>query len=104
MPGDNYNAGTSDCGDAYPLKGLSDPQRVDLDPNTDGVVDATQISTAYDPGLAMFAPAGTEQDAFAEYLQSRYSPDNGGSAFDDAETPAAEDTRIVNLKARRNVR
>ena len=104
VPGDNYDAGTSDCGDAYPLKGLSDPQRVDLDPATDGVLDATQISTAYDPGLAMFAPPGTEQDAFAEYLQSRYNPENGGSAFANAETPAAEDTRIVNLKARRNLR
>ncbi|MES1952525.1 5'-Nucleotidase domain-containing protein [Salinisphaera sp. S4-8] len=101
VPGDNYDAGSNDCGDAYPLKNLSDPQRVDIDPTTDGVIDASQIGTDYDPGLAMFAATGTEQDAFAEYLQSRYNPDNGGTAFDIAETPAAQDTRIVNLEARR---
>ena len=104
VPGDNYDAGTSDCGDAYPLKNLTDPQRVDLDPGTDGVVDASQIATNYDPGLAMFAATGTEQDAFAEYLQARYNPDNGGTAFDNAETAAAEDMRIVNLKVQRGVR
>jgi 2',3'-cyclic-nucleotide 2'-phosphodiesterase (5'-nucleotidase family) len=104
VPGDNYDAGTSDCGDAYPLKNLTDPQRLDLDPGTDGVVDASQIATDYDPGLAMFAATGTEQDAFAEYLQARYNPDNGGTAFDNAETAAAEDMRIVNLKVQRGVR
>lgn len=99
VPGDNYAAGMQECGDAYPLLNLADPQRVDLDPAT--ADDASQVSTAYDPGLAMFAGSGTEQDALAEVLQARFAPDNGGSAFADAETPAAEDTRIVNLEARR---
>lgn len=108
VPGDNYEAGTRDCGDAYPLKNLSAPQRVDFDPSTDGVIDSSQIPTDYDPnresdlGTATFAASGTEQDAFAEYLQARYNPGNGGTAFDNVETPAAQDTRIVNLKAQRN--
>ena len=73
VSGDNYDAGTSDCGDAYPLKNLTDPQRVDLDPGTDGVVDASQIATDYDPGLAMFA--ATVMTAFVGVTEatSRFS-------------------------------
>ena len=52
-------------------------------------------------GRAGFAATGTEQDAFAEYLQARYNPANGGSAFAMPETVPADDTRIVNLAARR---
>jgi 2',3'-cyclic-nucleotide 2'-phosphodiesterase (5'-nucleotidase family) len=99
VPGDNYDAGTQECGDAYPLMSLADPQRVDLDPAT--ATDPSLVSTAYDPGLASFANSGTEQDALAEHLQALYSPANGGSAYAQAETPAVEDTRIVNLKAQR---
>ncbi|MES1925857.1 5'-nucleotidase C-terminal domain-containing protein [Salinisphaera sp. T31B1] len=102
IPGDNYEAGQQECGDAYPLVNLSNPQRVDLDPAT--VIDPDAVDTGYDPGLSGFAATGTEQDAFAEYLQARYNPDNGGNAFDVAETPVAEDTRIVNLAARRDTR
>ena len=99
VPGDNYDAGSQECGDAYPLTGLSDPQRLDLDPAT--VEDPDAVDTAYDPGRAGFAATGTEQDAFAEYLQARYNPANGGSAFAMPETVPADDTRIVNLAARR---
>lgn len=99
VPGDDYDAGAQECGDAYPLKGLSDPQRIDLDPAT--VQNPDTVDTAYDPGRAGFAATGTEQDAFAEYLQARYNPENGGSAFVIPETAPAEDTRIVNLAARR---
>ncbi|MBO9471167.1 bifunctional metallophosphatase/5'-nucleotidase [Endozoicomonas sp. G2_2] len=100
VPGDNYDAGTQECGDAYPLMNLADPQRVDLDPAT--ATDPSAVSTAYDPGLASFAASGTEQDALAEHLQALYNPANGGSAYAQAETPAVEDTRIVNLKAQRD--
>ena len=100
VPGDNYDAGTQECGDAYPLMNLADPQRVDLDPAT--ATDPSAVSTAYDPGLATFADTGTEQDALAEHLQALYNPANGGSAYAQAETPVVEDTRIVNLKAQRD--
>lgn len=98
VSGPGYDGAASDCGDGYPLKNLAAAARVDLDPNT--VDDSDTIDTGYDPGLANFAGAGTEQDAFAEYLQAVY-PD-ADSAFDRAEKPAAEDERIVNLKARRD--
>ena len=71
--------GASDeCGDGYPLKDLTAPNRVDI---------------SADPGLQDFADAGSEQDALAEYLANRYSE----TPYDVAETPASEDTRIRNL-------
>ncbi len=71
--------GASDeCGDGYPLKDLSAPNRVDI--------------TA-DPGLQDFADAGSEQDALAEYLANLYSE----TPYEVAETPASEDMRIRNL-------
>ncbi|GAB3679085.1 bifunctional metallophosphatase/5'-nucleotidase [Salinisphaera aquimarina] len=94
----NYDGSTSECGDAYPLMGLSNPQRVDLDPAT--VTDPSQVDTAYDPGNADFAASGTEQDALAEYLRAVY-PD-ADNAYATAETPVTDDARIVNLKARRD--
>ena len=76
------NPGES-CGDGYPLKGLTNPQRVDVGaPGTD-------------PGNADFAEAGSEQDALAEYLRARFPV--GGTPFDVAETGAATDNRIQNL-------
>lgn len=47
-------------------------------------------------GSASFASAGSEQDAFAEYMLDRYET----TPFDAAETPAAEDERIQNLAVR----
>ena len=43
------------------------------------------------PGEADFAKAGTEQDAFAEYLAANYKE----TAFNEADTPASGDTRVV---------
>ncbi|GAB1542995.1 hypothetical protein NUACC21_56690 [Scytonema sp. NUACC21] len=48
---------------------------------------------------ATFAPAGTEQDALAEYLVEFFRTDNGSTTptFSNLETPPEKDTRIVNL-------
>ncbi|MGI6244410.1 MAG: 5'-nucleotidase C-terminal domain-containing protein [Pseudochelatococcus sp.] len=45
-------------------------------------------------GEATFAAAGTEQDAFAEYLAANYSE----TPFNEADTPASEDSRVVNFR------
>ncbi|MEL7362211.1 MAG: 5'-nucleotidase C-terminal domain-containing protein, partial [Bacteroidota bacterium] len=47
-------------------------------------------------GLAGFAPAGSEQDALAEFLAANFSE----TPFAVADTPVEEDTRIQNLGAR----
>ncbi|MFC0217734.1 5'-nucleotidase C-terminal domain-containing protein [Pseudochelatococcus lubricantis] len=47
-------------------------------------------------GAATFAKAGTEQDAFAEYLKANYSE----TPYDVADTPSTEDTRVVNFSER----
>lgn len=67
-----------ECGDGYPLKGLTAPDRVDV---------------SVDPGQQSFADAGSEQDALAEYLTALFSD----APYDQAEAPATEDSRIVNL-------
>ncbi len=72
----------ADGGDNYPFPALAD-ERVDL-----AGEDLSQ-------GEATFAPFGTEQDALAEYLAANFSDE----PFAMAETPPAEDTRIVNLRA-----
>jgi uncharacterized surface protein with fasciclin (FAS1) repeats len=66
-------------GDNYPFPALADA-RVDL-----AGEDLSQ-------GEATFAPFGTEQDALAEYLAANFSDD----PFAMAETPPAEDMRIMN--------
>lgn len=45
-------------------------------------------------GTFTFADDGTEQDVLAEYLNANYSK---SSPFNVADTPASEDTRIINL-------
>ncbi|MEO0764351.1 MAG: hypothetical protein AAFZ09_21540, partial [Pseudomonadota bacterium] len=47
-----------------------------------------------------FAEDGTEQDALAEYLDENFNPDNGGTAFAEADAGPAEDERIQNLAFR----
>ena len=69
----------ADGGDNYPFPDLAD-ERVDL-----AGEDLSQ-------GEATFAPFGTEQDALAEYLAANFSDD----PFAMAETPPAEDMRIMN--------
>ena len=68
----------ADGGDNYPFPALSD-ERVDL-----AGEDLSQ-------GEATFAPFGTEQDALAEYLAANFSEE----PFTMAETPPAEDRRII---------
>ena len=72
-----------ECGDGYPLKGLANPDRVDL------------VDAGIDPGLAGFSDPGSEQDALAEYLATFFVD----APFDEPETPPAEDARIRNLGA-----
>lgn len=75
----------ADGGDSYPFPAFGD-ERVEL---------TTELATAPE-GAANFAPAGSEQDALAEFLAANFA----GTPFDVAETPAEEDTRIQNLAVR----
>ncbi|MBL1269846.1 MAG: 5'-nucleotidase C-terminal domain-containing protein [Halomonas sp.] len=74
----------ADGGDGYPLGDNVNANRIDL------------VNIGLGEGTANFVAAGTEQDAFAEYLQAMYSE----MPFDQAETSASEDTRIQNLSVR----
>ena len=74
------------------LNNLSNPNRVDLyDLDADGMDDATTS------GAATFADDGTEQDALAEYLNDNFNPDNGGTAYNEADVGPEGDLRIQNL-------
>jgi 2',3'-cyclic-nucleotide 2'-phosphodiesterase (5'-nucleotidase family) len=89
---DSGGAVSDSCGDGYPFKGLSNPQRADL---------ATDFDAGdYDLGAFDFSPSGGEQDALAEYLANFHG--DAASAFDAAEQPPAQDERIQNLSARDN--
>lgn len=74
----------ADGGDGYPLGEGSYQQRLDL------------VEAVIDDGVFTFAAAGTEQDAFAEYMAAFHAE----AAFSEVETPASEDTRIQNLAKR----
>ncbi|BES69306.1 hypothetical protein RE428_03240 [Marinobacter nanhaiticus D15-8W] len=84
-------AGSANCGDGYPFKGLGGGavERLELS-ETDG---------SSDPGEADFAAYGTEQDAIAEYLLASFPPE-GTVFFNNAETEPANDERIQNLSVR----
>ncbi len=71
----------ADGGDGYPFPSPGNG-RVDL---------AAAMSGA--PGLADFADPGTEQDALAEYLATRFTDE----PFSLADTPLQQDRRIQNL-------
>ncbi|MEM6516738.1 MAG: choice-of-anchor I family protein [Bacteroidota bacterium] len=72
-------------GDSYPFPDLAAANRLDYE--TDGVL-------ANDPGNnSTFSQTGAEQDALAEFM-STFHADNA-NAYDIAETPADQDTRIV---------
>jgi hypothetical protein len=64
-------------GDGYPFDELGE-NRVDLD------------TVGLEAGTFDFAPAGSEQDAFAEYLNTFFSL----TGYAEAETPVEEDERI----------
>lgn len=71
-------------GDSYPFVALSS-NRVDL--NT-----LTEVG----PAMATFANAGSEQDAFSEYMKSQFST----TAYGVSETAMANDCRIQRVPAR----
>ncbi len=82
-------------GDGYPFGALSTPNRINYYSGTGfgETVDFPDGNLANDPGNnATFSYTGGEQDAMAEYM-STFHPDNA-SAYDIAETPADQDTRI----------
>lgn len=61
-------------------------------------LDRVDLGALVDPGRASFAPAGSEQDALAEYLREFHA--TADAAFDAAETPRSGDLRIQNLAFR----
>ncbi len=96
-------------GDGYPFADFvkDNPtfaNRVDLigetdkDLNGNGRIDGPVDPSKFDPGKASFARSGTEQDAFAEYLLANFNTPE--RAFNIADVPAAQDTRIQNLAFR----
>ena len=76
-------------GDGYPFADFAA-----ADPDFADVVHLRDVLT--DPGAADFAPAGSEQDAMAEYLLANHA----STPYGDADTSPAEDTRIQNLAER----
>jgi 2',3'-cyclic-nucleotide 2'-phosphodiesterase (5'-nucleotidase family) len=99
----------ADGGDNYPFASFiaANPQlanRIDLigetntDLNLNGAIEPAVDPTKFDLGKSSFAASGTEQDAFAEYLQANFSL----SPFDLADVAPAEDTRIQRLNARQD--
>ena len=65
---------------------------------TDPAINFVELESLAEPaqfGEASFAVSGSEQDALAEYLRANFFPPN--AAFNDAETPREQDTRIVFL-------
>ncbi|MEL6206398.1 MAG: choice-of-anchor I family protein, partial [Pseudomonadota bacterium] len=84
----------ADGGDPI-LSALSSPNRVDLED-----LDADGIDDGASTGAATFSIDGTEQDALAEYLNDNFNPDNGGTAFNEADTGRDTDGRIQNLAFR----
>ncbi len=85
-------------GDSYPFSTLSAPNRINYYSGT-GFGETTDFpdgELANDPGANMsFSYTGGEQDALAEFM-AVFHPDNA-SAYNIAETPADQDTRIVVL-------
>jgi hypothetical protein len=69
----------ADGGDDYPFPRLSNPNRVNLAPSSGNSFDTP----------------GSEQDALARYLRQI-------GVFTQADTPAAQDTRIQNLSVRQD--
>jgi len=83
-------------GDSYPFASLSNPNRINYYTGLGfgETVDFPDGDLANDPGFnGTFSYTGGEQDAMAEYM-STFHPDNA-SAYNIAETPADQDTRIV---------
>ncbi|MEL6266847.1 MAG: 5'-nucleotidase C-terminal domain-containing protein, partial [Pseudomonadota bacterium] len=74
------------------LSSIPDDRQLDLvDIDGNGIDDGDLT------GAATFSQDGSEQDALAEYLNDNFNPDNGGTAFAEADTGPATDERIQNL-------
>jgi len=87
-------------GDSYPFASLSNPNRINYYTGLGfgETVDFPDGDLANDPGNnTTFSYTGGEQDAMAEFM-STFHPDNA-SAYDIAETPADQDTRIMIFQA-----
>jgi 2',3'-cyclic-nucleotide 2'-phosphodiesterase (5'-nucleotidase family) len=83
-------------GDGYPLDMLSAPNRINYYSGTGfgETVDFPDGNLAADPGLnTSFSYTGGEQDAMAEYMSNFHG--TNATAFDEAETPADQDMRIM---------
>ncbi|WP_417533528.1 DUF4214 domain-containing protein [Marinobacterium stanieri] len=76
----------ADGGDGYPFGDF-----LELDETAVDRIDL--MDAGMDAGAATEADAGTEQDAFAEYMLSQFAD----SAFAEADTDKSEDLRIQNL-------
>ena len=75
-------------GDSYPFPAVTVP-------GSQMELNASNVPA----GVATFATAGSEQDAFAEYLAAFFGI-GAGTPFSTADTTPAEDTRIQNVSAR----
>ncbi|AFZ51430.1 choice-of-anchor I family protein [Dactylococcopsis salina] len=98
-------------GDGYPFPNLNtDPREGEFeDPNVTAqlgdpdVIDRVDFTILSEEGTrtgaAQFKDDGTEQDALAEYLAANFPADDDPNTpvFSQEDTPATEDTRIVNL-------
>ncbi|MEO0760480.1 MAG: CHRD domain-containing protein, partial [Pseudomonadota bacterium] len=74
------------------LSSIPDDRQLDLvDIDGNGIDDGDLT------GAATFSQDGSEQDALAEYLNDNFNPDNGGTAFAEADAGPATDERIQNL-------
>jgi 2',3'-cyclic-nucleotide 2'-phosphodiesterase (5'-nucleotidase family) len=79
----------ADGGDGYPFS-----EFLELNPQAVARIDLMEAQVG--EGLANEAAAGTEQDAFAEYMLSQFSD----RAFDQVDTEKTQDQRIQNLAYR----
>lgn len=97
----------ADGGDSYPFtdflkENSSRANRIDLigetdkDLNLNNKIDGAIDPNKFDPGRTNFARSGTEQDAFAEYLQTNFAT----TAFNINDADFATDTRIQRLDKR----
>ena len=98
-------------GDGYPFPNLNtDPREGEFeDPNVTAelgdpdVIDRVDFTILSEQGTrtgeAQFEDDGTEQDALAEYLAANFPADDDPNTpvFSQEDTPASEDTRIINL-------
>ncbi len=85
---------TANGGDGYPAKANGSNFRYILDNGTlSAPVDEALDFTAVQPANAL-----GEQDALAEFMQAFHGTE--ATAFDEADTPVSEDTRIQNLTQR----